>query len=209
MNTLYYLTGTCSLAVHIMLNKLSIPYQLKLIKLLEGEGQTPEYKAVSPLGKVPVLDFEGERLREVSGILLTLAERHPDSQLLPEAGSQQRHQAYQWLSFVATELHCQFTPAFLPQRYTTGQELDEVKEASVQRLHQRFAILEQHFANQPFLIGEQLYCGDYYLYVVLSWMGRIGIDLSEYKSLWAYYQRMDALPEVVKTRAIERENMAA
>ena len=52
---LYACPGTCSLAPHIALHELEVNHELSLINLKKGEGRTPEFLQINPLGQVPVL----------------------------------------------------------------------------------------------------------------------------------------------------------
>ncbi|MDD2031334.1 hypothetical protein NP548_09380 [Pseudomonas sp. 39167] len=54
MYRLYYSPGACSLAAHIILEELGLPFELELRSALKGSGtQTPEYLSINPKGRVP------------------------------------------------------------------------------------------------------------------------------------------------------------
>jgi glutathione S-transferase len=60
-NTLYYSPGACSLAPHIVLEEIGLPYSLSLASTSEGTTRTPAYLRLNPKGRVPVLvsdDFD-------------------------------------------------------------------------------------------------------------------------------------------------------
>ena len=52
---LYYSPGACSLAPHIALEEVGIAYEPVKVALAKGEQRTPEYLAINPKGRVPVL----------------------------------------------------------------------------------------------------------------------------------------------------------
>ena len=57
--TLYYLPGTRSERVRWILDELGLDYRLETIDLFKGEGQTPDYLAIHPLGQLPALSIDG------------------------------------------------------------------------------------------------------------------------------------------------------
>lgn len=82
--------------VAIMLEELELPYVLRYVSLFKGEQFTPEFLALNPLGKVPVIldPALGRPLFESGAILLWLAER--ERALLP-ADPGRRCEVLQWL----------------------------------------------------------------------------------------------------------------
>jgi glutathione S-transferase len=71
MYKLYYLPGSCSLAVHALLNELNVPYKIENIS--GGKNRSPEFLKINPLGQVPTLELEdGSFMREGAAILLHL-----------------------------------------------------------------------------------------------------------------------------------------
>src|SRR4051812_2619077 len=84
MLTLYFSPGACSMASHIGLEELGVPYEEKPTLLPKGEHKTAEYLRVNPRGKVPALAADGEVIVENTAILTYLARRFPDKKLLPD-----------------------------------------------------------------------------------------------------------------------------
>jgi GST-like protein len=82
--------------VAIMLEELGLPYRLQHVELFRGEQFTPEFRALNPAGKVPILldPALGRPLAESGAILIWLAERH--RAFLPEGGPD-RYEVLQWL----------------------------------------------------------------------------------------------------------------
>lgn len=70
--------------VLIALHQLEIPYDLKIVNLIEGEQNTPEHKALNPNGRMPVIDDGGFVLWESNAILEYLASKKPEAGLLPD-----------------------------------------------------------------------------------------------------------------------------
>ncbi|MBS0396298.1 MAG: glutathione S-transferase N-terminal domain-containing protein, partial [Proteobacteria bacterium] len=99
---LYYARGACSLAPHIVLRELGLPFELVAVDLLHhtlrGGG---DYLAINPKGYVPALALEeGGVLTEGPAILQYLADRDPARGLAPPNGTLARYRLQEWLGFI-------------------------------------------------------------------------------------------------------------
>ena len=88
-------SGNCY-KLTLMLTLLDEPFEVAEVDILAGATRTPEYLAINPNGKVPVLQLpDGEYLPESNAGLWYLAE---GSEYLP-ATRLGRARVLQWLSF--------------------------------------------------------------------------------------------------------------
>jgi len=116
---LYFSPGACSLAPHIALHEIGVPFNglkvdLKAHKVADGT----DYYTVNPKGYVPLLELDdGERLTEAAVILQYIADRKPGT-LAPAFGSIERYRLMEWLNFIATEVHKQFRHCSIRPRRT-------------------------------------------------------------------------------------------
>jgi glutathione S-transferase len=104
MLTLYLAPGSSSMAVHIALHEIGVPFETKPMSFSGNDMRAPNYLKLNPEGKVPTLLIGGRPLTEVAAILYYLAKRFPEAGLLPhdiEADAQ----ALSWMSFAASTLH--------------------------------------------------------------------------------------------------------
>jgi len=121
---LYFSPGACSLAPHIALHEIGVPFDglrvdLKAHKVADGT----DYYSVNPKGYVPLLELDtGERLTEAAVILQYIADRKPGT-LAPAFGSIERYRLMEWLNFIATEVHKQFGPLFYPTTPDATQKI--------------------------------------------------------------------------------------
>jgi glutathione S-transferase len=103
MMKLYGFPPTRSIRVLWTLRELGVEFEFVNVNLMAGENRRPEFLALNPAGKVPVL-VDGEFvLTESVAIVLYLAEKYTEKNLLP-AGVELRAQVNRWLMFTATEL---------------------------------------------------------------------------------------------------------
>ncbi len=189
---LYYSPGACSLSPHITLREAGMPFDLVLAstkthRLADGT----DFRTINPKGYVPVLELDdGERLTEGPVIVQYIADRVPDRRLVPAAGTFERYRAQEWLNFIGTELHKNFSPLFRPDTP------EAYKPVVRHKLLDRFAWTDGQLADRPFLMGESYTVPDGYLYVMTRWAAAMGIDLAANANLTAFKDRMDIRPAV-------------
>src|ERR1700712_484979 len=105
MLTLYFAPGSSSMAVHIALHEIGVSFEARPMSFKNHDMRAPEFLALNPEGKVPVLLVDGRPLTEVAAILFYLAKRFPDAELLPRDDPEAEAQALSWMSFNAASLH--------------------------------------------------------------------------------------------------------
>jgi glutathione S-transferase len=197
---LYYMAGACSFAAHLALREAGADFALvrfdKKSQRLEGGGLLDE---VNDKGLVPVLELDdGQRLTEVAAVLQYIADRAPERQLAPPAGTMERYRLVEWLSFLGTEVHKLFWPLF-------HDGTDEESRKAREILSARFAWIENKLGDRSFLVGETFTVADAYLFTILTWTKAAGIDLGPWPNLKAYRSRIRERPTV--TAALEAEGL--
>jgi len=197
---LYYVPGVCSLAAHIALREAGLPFTLDKVDRETRVAESGEnYLLANPKGSVPALRLDsGEVLTEVGVILQYIADQVPHSGLAPAAGTMERYRLMEWLNYIATEVHKQFSPFFNPKLPP------EWRDNQLAVLAKRFDFLSGRLGNRPYLLGEHFTIADPYLYVVLRWSARLKVDLSPWPALTAYLARVAARPAVQAALAAER-----
>jgi len=189
---LYYAPGACSLSPHIVSRELGLAVELKKVntkdKTVEGGG---DFWKVNPRGYVPALELDnGQVLTEGPAIVQYLADQKPDSGLAPRNGSFERYRLQEWLNFLTTELHKQFSPLFKPNTP------EDYKKIAKENLAARFDWLDKQLAGKDYLMGKQFTVADAYAFVLLNWTKFQSIDLSKWPNLQAFQARVGARPKV-------------
>jgi glutathione S-transferase len=85
-----------------MLEEIGEPCELTIMDSEQGSGE--EHRARHPLGRVPVVRFDGGYVFESAAICLHLADLHPDAGLIGGLGTYARALDYQWSIFAPAEL---------------------------------------------------------------------------------------------------------
>src|SRR5688500_18833730 len=196
---LYYAPGACSLSPHIVSRELGIPVELKKVntkdKTIEGGG---DYWRVNARGYVPTLELDdGQVLTEGPAIVQYLADKKPDAGLAPKPGSLERYRLQEWLNFLTSEVHKQFSPLFKPNTP------EEYKAIAKENLGKRFDWLNEQLAVNDYLTGKQFTVADAYLFVLTNWTKPTQIDLAKWPNLQAFQKRVAARPKVKEAMQAE------
>jgi glutathione S-transferase len=198
---LYYSPGACSLSPHIALLEAGLPFDLVKVdvrakKLDNGD----DYLKVNPKGQVPALGLDsGEVVTEGPVIVQMIADKSPDKHLAPARDSAERYKLLEWLNFITSELHKNFSPLFNP---TIS---DDVKAFFRDRITGKFKYADSQLAGHDYLMGKQFTVADGYLYTMLRWADAHKLDLSGLSNLMAYQARVAARPKVQE--ALTREGL--
>lgn len=198
--TLYYASGSCSLAPHIALIESGLPFETARVDLkthLLSSGQP--YQDVAPKNKVPALRVDsGDVLTEGVAIMQYIADRAPQSGLAPAAGTWERYRLLEMLNFITSELHKGFSPLF------NTQLTPEVKAIFRGKIGDQFTYLSGQIDGKPFALGDTFTVADCYLYTVLSWCSPYtGLNLADWPVLAAYFARIGQRPSVQQARGEE------
>lgn len=198
---LYYIPGSCSLAVHITLNELGETFEIEKVDTKKGVTEKgADYAAINPDGYVPALAVDGgDVFTEAPAILQYLADKVPESKLAPAPGSVERVRLQQQLNFTASELHKSFSPFFAD----TPPE-GTAKEAALTKLFKKIAHLERLLSDgREYVMGKDFTVADAYNFVVASWAVPTGIGLDRWPNVAAFVKRVSKRPAVVKAMQAE------
>ncbi|GFE82645.1 glutathione S-transferase [Steroidobacter agaridevorans] len=191
---LYEFAPTRSIRARWALQELDVPFEAVEIKLLEGAGQTPEYLALNPTGKVPTLVDGDFVVTESVAIVVYLAEKYPEKALLP-TDIKQRTQLNRWMLFIVTELE---QPMWRIARnsflYPEEQRQPTDIEIAKGEFRTMAAVLEKHMQGREFLVGDKVSVGDFIAAYTLDWGNEVGL-LDQCPTLLAYMQRMYDRPK--------------
>lgn len=197
---LYYFTAACSLASNIALRDAGLEFELvKVDRRTRRTADGLDFREVNPKDYVPALRLDnGEVLTENVVVLQYIADRNPAAKLAPPAGSMQRYRLMEWLSFINSEVHKQFTPLF-------HREAPEgTREYARKNLSTRLDYLQRTIGSKPFLAGEQYTVADPYLFTVLGWGVHVNVDLGRWPELKRYVERIGQRPQVIEALKSER-----
>lgn len=184
MLTLYFSPGASSMAPHIALHEVGVPFERKLISLPDQANRSPDYLAINPEGKVPTLSIDGRALSEVAGILWYLARTCPEAHLLPAGDIEAEAQIVAWMSFIASTVH--------PGR-----------RAGLERWREVFHLAEHKLGGREWAVGSYSIADIHLFRLFWRFVDSEHPPRGDYPGLYAHYDRMMARPAVRKTIEIE------
>ncbi len=166
--TLYSSPGACSMAVHVALHEVGVPFTYKPTSIGAGDTKTPEFLKLNPRGQVPVLvNAEGQVMLEGAAQMAYLLDKHGDGTLLPKSGWA-RAQALQGLMFGNATLHDAYSRWFWCMKQGAPADLTDKAKAHIQTLWNQ---IEQQLETSggPYLLGAECRIGDILVTVIANW----------------------------------------
>jgi glutathione S-transferase len=183
------------LAPHIALREAAVEHEIVWFE----RGQ--KFSDVNAKNKVPVLEYDdGTRLAENIAVLLDIADAHPNVGLAPRPNSQLRVRLYEWLSFVATELHKQvLAPSF------DRAAPEAAKTYVLQLLPGLLGYVDQSLVRREFLVGDRFSVADAYLFWATILIRKLGVELARFTQLERFRVSVAARPAVTAALGVETE----
>jgi glutathione S-transferase len=190
---LYEFGPSRAIRVRWTLQELGVDFDTVTVNLMAGEHRRPEFLKINPAGKLPALVDGDVVLTESVAIVLYLAEKHSERDLIPrELG--QRAEFFRWLLFTTTELE---QPLWRISRHTSIYPADKRLPADIALARGDFAamgrVLEEHMNGRQFLVGNTVTVADFVLAYTLDWAMMLSL-LDGLPRLDQYVQRMYARP---------------
>lgn len=206
MLQLHYHPTDASLMPHILLEELGVPFELCLVDRSRNAQQSPEYLALNPNGKIPVLVDGDLVLYETPAILLHLADTHPHSGLMPALGTAQRAHAYKWLVWLSNTLQTTMVQLFYAERYVPADAVADFQARTEARLAPLIDQLETQLQRSggPWLLGADYCAADCMAFVICCWTRNLQRPANSLPHLGAYLQRMRQRPAVQRAAATEQ-----
>ena len=188
-----YLPSGNGYKCRLTMKALGIPYELVEMNIVAGATRTPEFLAINPNGKIPVLMVPGRGpLAESHAIINYLAE---GSKLLPD-DRYQRALVWQWLGFEQYQLE----PGVATVRFWLTSlkkypaELGEKHTERFQRGADALAVLERGIEGRRWLVGEEVTLADIALFAYTHVADEAGYRLADFPAIAAWVARFKALP---------------
>ncbi len=193
--TLYSMqsSGNCY-KPRLLMHQLGLPFRLVDIDPGRSETRTPEFLALNPNGRVPLLVLpDGRKLSESNAMLLYFAEGTP---YLP-ANRYLRALVHQWLFFEQYD----HEPTIAVARSWLKVQSNRVGKATPEQIadwHKRgnraLSVMEQALDKSDWLAGDAYSVADIALYAYTHVAEDGGFDLSTYPAIGAWLQRVAAQP---------------
>lgn len=196
------------LKVAIMLEECGLPYECRFVGVFSGQQFNPEFLALNPLGKVPVLEDPLQELAlfESGAILLWLAERQ--GAFLPRSGAG-RAEVFQWLMVQMANVgpmlgqlnHFRLSLAGQGDPYSLGRY-----QALSGRLYR---LLDDRLKDREWIAAGTYSIADIAVWPWSRYLEKHGYDGADYPALVHWREKIGSRPAVVRAEAAWTENFVA
>jgi glutathione S-transferase len=179
----------------MMLHARGLPFRWVEVDILKGESRTPQFLALNPNGRVPLLQLpDGRTLAESNAMLLHLGEGSAWS----PSDAYLRAKTYEWLFFEQYSHEPYIATVRFWVKYAGKAE--EKKQEIVERTARGYAalgVMEKALSGAPFLVGARPTLADIALYAYTHVAPEGGFSLEDFPGIRRWLARVEALPEFV------------
>ena len=193
---LYYAETMNPRKVCALVKYLGLPVELVRVDLFKGEHRTPDFLAVNPNGKVPVLVDGDLVLWESTAIMVHLAVK-AGSDLWPSNAAAQV-EVLRWLCWDLSHFSRHAATLYFEnviKRYIGRGEADPSAVEEATGFFRNFAsVLDAQLATRDFVAGAKLSVADFSVGVLLPWAADIHLPLEDFPNIVRWHERMLALP---------------
>ena len=207
---LHYFPSNASMAPHMILEELGVPFALERVDRTNDAHKSPAYLALNPNGTIPVMVDGDLVLYETAAICLHLVDTHPQAGLAPAVGTPERAHFYKWLVWMTNSLQATLMLYFYPERWTDSDAAAAQLRAHAEgRASGMLELLDAELARhgRPWLLGDPFTALDPYALMLGRWTRGFARPARSLPNLGPYLQRVLARPAV--QRVIETEELAA
>lgn len=197
--TLYHASPSRSSIALWMLEEIGEPYEIRLLKLSEGDNLKPDYLAVNPMGKVPALRHGETIVTEVAAICTYLADEFQQKKLSVPVGDPRRGVYLKWLFFGPGCLEPAVTDRAAPRKEPARRAMLGYGDFDT-----TMNVLARAVEKGPWLMGDQFTAADVVIGANIRW-GTIFKLIPERKEFLDYSARIAARPAAQRAEKKDRE----
>jgi glutathione S-transferase len=185
-----------------VLEELGVDFEFAFVNLMRLENRTDEFRAMTPAGKVPVLEHDGEFLFE-SGPICRYVASVEKSPLYP-ADKLQRARVDQWMTFWTCHPGRWLTTLYFEKIIKNAAGMGEPDEArcaeAVKFAGQQLKIVERWLANYEWLANGALSIAEPFALAYLEQASAVGYALDDLPRVQAWFERIETRDSTVRAR---------
>lgn len=175
--------------MRIALSEKRIPWEPIHVNLRTGEHQKPEFLALNPYGKVPVLLDDGAIIYESTVVNEYLEDRFPDPPLMPR-DPLGRAEVRLWEDYGDNAFLGPAEGIFVHDKGWRSIEPERLQQMR-QQVQEALTRLEKHLAGKKFLVGDTFTLADICFAPRITMLDQLGTPLNPaYKNVQAWIARI-------------------
>ncbi len=201
MLKIYHSPGTRGFRVIWVCEELSVPYEIVPVNFAAEYRATPEWRALNPVGKVPVMVDGETTMFESCAMMQYVLDRYGDGRLQPTKDDPTYAHFLQWCWFAEATL-ARPLGEIVNHRREFKPELDAVVAEMKSRATSCIAALDAAVAGRSYLLGETMSAADLSICYAMRGYRRMVTETLP-PTLQAYFDRVTALPSYAATVAAD------
>ena len=201
MYVLHHTPDSAALIVRLVLEELQLPYEIAPLDRDGGALDSPTYRKLQPLGKIPALETPDGTMFETAAIVLHLSEI--TGKLAPAPNTPERGQFLKWLFFTSSNLHPTAMIYYYPHRVAGDNNAEAAKAQAAVTLKSLLQSLEDMVAleapdwlsTEPSILG-------YYIAVLMRWLFEV-CPATDYPALHRILLALETTPAALSCAQAE------
>jgi glutathione S-transferase len=185
---------------HWALEELGVPYEKQKMSLQDGDQKKPEFLALNPNGKVPLLVIDGVPIFESLAILIYLGETYGvDKGLYPPPGLQ-RAEALKWMTWSTASLGDAVGRLIrnTSDRFPAEERNEKAAAAAMRDIVDLLGMLDKALEGKEYLVGGAFSLADISLASFMPFASRLGVDTTPFKNVTAWVGRCITRPALAR-----------
>ncbi|HXC75821.1 MAG TPA: glutathione S-transferase [Candidatus Acidoferrum sp.] len=180
----FELSGSCY-KLRLLMNILDVAYQKQNLDFVNKEHKGEAFLKINPLGEIPVLEDGSLRLRDAQACLVYLAKKYDKTNRWYPDDAESMGRINQWLATGGGEV-MNAAGARLVKILNYPLDLEKL-QTGAKRI---FKIMDDHLASREWLELGQPTIGDLACFPYTAMAGEGGIDLSPYRNILKWIDRV-------------------
>ncbi|MFD2204601.1 glutathione S-transferase family protein [Kiloniella antarctica] len=168
---LYYASGSAAMGTRVLLEEISVSYELIPTKISSDKTRSPELLALNPNGWVPVLICDDITMYEGAAIAMFLCARHPEVRLAPKIDDPEYGLYLQTLVYFSSSVQNAFQLNYYPERFAnTSADEPSAQRRGIRRLRETWKVIDDQIGSNEWVLGDQFSAVDIYLFMLTTWL---------------------------------------
>lgn len=165
--------------------ELEIPYEFISVNLMERENRSEKFLKMNPIGKVPVIEYQGKFLFESGAICRFLADIS-ESPLLPN-DKFERALVDQWMEFFTNHLGRFLNTLYFEKVFKSLFKIGEANVVSCEEAEKfssiQLKVLEKELAKRKYIASDKISIADFYAYAYIEQMEPLEMSFENYPNI--------------------------
>jgi len=203
MFNLYGFSTQNTLKTLYVLEEVGADFEFHFVNLGAGEQKSEEFAEKTPMGKVPVLEHNGEHLFE-SGAICRYIANVTDSPLYP-ADKMQRARVDQWMDYFSCHLGHWFNKLYyelaIKPKFNLGEPDDRGIAEANKFATQQLGTLDALLASSDWLANDALSIADLFAFAYIEQHRDVDFSIDDYGHVKAWVERIESRDSIANARS--------